>query len=170
DAFQWQMSLAALPSDKNPAIEASPFEQAMLAPRAEPPTGLENKPEPEPDHKPISEVPPVEPAPAAAQDNSPAAVVAAASPLAAVPSAPAAESVAVASAPLFRARADLPKDTARDAAKGAPSGIPPVIPILRAPDDPGIDDDAVSDEFAEPLHPAPAQAGGWRGFLARWGG
>jgi HemY protein len=45
-----------------------------------------------------------------------------------------------------------------------------VIPILRAPDDPGIDDDAVSDEFEGPLHPAPAQAGGWRGFLSRWGG
>ncbi|HZK79949.1 MAG TPA: hypothetical protein VFC46_02755, partial [Humisphaera sp.] len=74
-------------------------------------------------------------------------------------------SVAVAAAPLFRARADLP----RDAARTVPSGIPAVIPIVRAPDDPGIDDEAVSDEFSEPLHP-PAQAGGWRGFLARWGG
>ena len=35
DAFQWQTPLAALPSDKNPAVEASPFEEAMLAaPRA----------------------------------------------------------------------------------------------------------------------------------------
>src|ERR1700726_3092588 len=32
DAFQWQTPLAALPSDKNAAIEASAFEQAMLAP------------------------------------------------------------------------------------------------------------------------------------------
>ena len=31
DAFQWQMPLAALPSDNNAAIEASPFEEAMLA-------------------------------------------------------------------------------------------------------------------------------------------
>ena len=31
DAFQWQMPLAALPSDKNAAIESSPFEEAMLA-------------------------------------------------------------------------------------------------------------------------------------------
>jgi HemY protein len=69
---------------------------------------------------------------------------------------------------LFRARTDLPKDAASDTAKRAPTDIPPVIPILRAPDDPGIDDEVVADEFAEPL--PPAQAGGWRGFLSRWGG
>jgi HemY protein len=160
DAFQWQTPLAALPSDRNAAIEASPFEQAMLAPRAEPPNRLESKPE----TKLASEDLPGEPAPAAAQDNSPApAAPVEPAPAAAPP--PPAESVAVTPAPLFRARADL----ARDTAKGAPSGIPPVLPILRAPDDPGIDDDAVRDEFAEPLHPAPAQAGGWRGFLSRWG-
>src|ERR1700688_437765 len=33
DAFQWQTPLAALPSDKNGAIESSPFEETMLAPR-----------------------------------------------------------------------------------------------------------------------------------------
>ena len=40
DAFQWQTPLAALPSDKNAAIESSPFEEAMLAAaprRVEPP-------------------------------------------------------------------------------------------------------------------------------------
>jgi HemY protein len=62
---------------------------------------------------------------------------------------------------LFRARQDLPKTT--------PASIPQVIPIVRAPDDPGIDDEGTSDEFAEQLTPAKAQAGGWRGFLARWG-
>ena len=31
DAFQWQTPVAALPSDKGAAIEASPFEEAMLA-------------------------------------------------------------------------------------------------------------------------------------------
>ena len=159
DAFQWQMPLAALPSDKHPAIEVSPFEQAMLAPRAEPPNRLDSRPEPGPDQQ-AREILASEPAPAAAQDNSP--VVAA--PAAAPPPPPTA-SVAVAAAPLFRARQDLPKDAAR----GAPTDIPPVIPIVRAPDDPGIDDEAVSDEFSEPLHP-PAQAGGWRGFLSRWGG
>ena len=33
DAFQWQTPVAALPSDKGAAIESSPFEEAMLAPR-----------------------------------------------------------------------------------------------------------------------------------------
>jgi HemY protein len=45
-----------------------------------------------------------------------------------------------------------------------------VIPIVRAPDDPGIDDEAPSDEFVEQIGTPKAQAGGWRGFLARWGG
>jgi HemY protein len=166
DAFQWQMPLAALPSDKNPAIEVSPFEQAMLAPRAEPPARLDSKPEPAPDHQ-AREILASEPLPAAAQDNSPV-VAEAVAPAPAVAPPPPTASVAVASAPLFRSRTDLPKDAARDTAKRAPSDIPPVIPILRAPDDPGIDDEAVSDEFAEPL--PPAQAGGWRGFLSRWGG
>ena len=39
DAFQWQMPLAALPSDKNGTIESSPFEEAMLA--APPPRRVE---------------------------------------------------------------------------------------------------------------------------------
>ena len=59
---------------------------------------------------------------------------------------PPAESVAPpAAAPLFRARQDIPKNV--------PSSIPAVIPIVRAPDDPGIDDDAASDEFAEQINP-----------------
>jgi HemY protein len=78
-------------------------------------------------------------------------------------------------APLFRARSDIPKDNAKDnlkdaakeTTKTAPAGILPVIPIIRAPDDPGIDDEA--DEFAEQTHSPNGQAGGWRGFLTRWG-
>ena len=45
DAFQWQTPLAALPSDKNAGVEASPFEEAMLAPpprRVEPPSELKS--------------------------------------------------------------------------------------------------------------------------------
>jgi HemY protein len=68
----------------------------------------------------------------------------------------------VTAAPLFRARQDLPKLN--------PSSIPAVIPIIRAPDDPGIDDDGAPDEFSEQIGPPKAQAGGWRGFLSRWGG
>jgi HemY protein len=67
---------------------------------------------------------------------------------------------------LFRARQEL----AKDAGRAAPPSIPAVIPIVRAPDDPGVDEDAVDDEFAEQISPAPRQAGGWRGFLSRWGG
>jgi HemY protein len=152
DAFQWQMPLASLPSDGSAAIESSAFEEAMLAPpaprRVEPPRAAE-----------------AGPAPVAAQDNSPAqagvaepAVQPALSPQTLPPSA---ESASVAAAPLFRARADL--------GKTATAPIPPVIPILRAPDDPGIDEEAMPDEFAEQVGAAKAQAGGWRGFLSRWG-
>src|SRR5450432_1948247 len=59
DAFQWQMPLAALPSDKSAIIEPSPFEEAMLA--AAPPRRIE------PPHESPTETP--EPA---SQDNSPA--------------------------------------------------------------------------------------------------
>src|SRR5438270_12090310 len=83
------------------------------------------------------------PAAPAAQDNSPAPAAAEAVP-----------------APVFRPRQN------RDAA----SAIPPVIPIVRAPDDPGIDDEPPGEEFAESANTEHAQAGGWRGFLSRWGG
>jgi HemY protein len=165
DAFQWQMPLAALPSDKNAAIESSPFEDAMLAAaprRVEPP-------------RETVEDPPVEVPPPAAQDNvpvistpkpaiEPAAVVVPA-PAPPVPAPPPTEAVPAAAPPLFRARQDIPKAADRPAL----ASIPAVIPIIRAPDDPGIDDEAVSDEFADQINPPPGQAGGWRGFLSRWG-
>src|SRR6185503_11341434 len=65
-------------------------------------------------------------------------------------------------APLFRSRRDIPK--------AIPTPIPAVIPLVRAPDDPGVDEDGPADEFAEQIGPPKAQAGGWRGFLSRWGG
>jgi HemY protein len=164
DAFQWQTPLAALPSDKSPAIEAREFEaqqfkEAMSAPRrVEPPREA-----------------PAEAAPPAAQDNVPAdspahsttaaANVSPAPAAAPAPSAPAAESPTMAAAPLFRQRGDLPKDNP----KAASPPIHAVIPIVRPPDDPGIDDEPASDEFAEQAGPPQGQAGGWRGFLARWG-
>ena len=146
DAFKWQAPLAALPSDKHATVEASAFEQAMLAP---------SRPD-EPPREP--------PAEAAAQDNSPqAAAVAEPAPAATpAPPPPSSESPPATAAPLFRARRDIPKANQQ--------GIPAVIPIVRPPDDPGIDDEPVSDEFAEQINPPPRQAGGWRGFLSRWGG
>jgi HemY protein len=165
DAFQWQMPLAALPSDKNAAIESSPFEEAMLAAaprRVEPPR--------ETVQEPAVEVPPL-----ATQDNVPvnstskpaieSAPVVAPIPTVPVPAPPPTEAVPAAAPPLFRARQDIPKT----ADKPALASIPAVIPIIRAPDDPGIDDEAVSDEFTDQINPPPGQAGGWRGFLSRWG-
>jgi HemY protein len=146
DAFRWQMPLSALPSATG-AVEASAFEQAMLAPsasRAEGATDMASS----------SQL-------LVAQDNAPIKPPAAALP--APP--PAAEAVAPAAPPLFRARADIPANTE----KSVPM-IPPVIPIVRPPDDPGVDDSTETDEFAEPRPPVEAQAGGWRGFLSRMRG
>src|SRR6516165_5358423 len=143
DAFQWQVPVSALPSDKGGAIEASPFEQAMLATprRVEPPRGTEERSP-------------------AAQDNSP--------PKAAIEEAksvPPAEAVPAAAPPLFRARTDLLKTGEKP-----PPPIPAIIPIVRAPDDPGVDDESEQGEFSEQSAPAAGQAGGWRGFWSRWGG
>ncbi|MCP3379101.1 hypothetical protein NLM31_01430 [Bradyrhizobium sp. CCGUVB4N] len=167
DAFQWQTPVASLPSDKGTTIESSAFEEAMLA--APPPKRVTVVSEAPVEPAVIAEVPAPAPAPApAAQDNAPPAateepVVAPAEPIKPAPEA--AESSPVAATPVFRTRADLGKPTQ------AP--IQAVIPIVRAPDDPGIDDDGPSDEFTEqigtPRDHAKAQAGGWRGFWSRWG-
>ena len=177
DAFQWQTPVAALPSDKGAAIESSPFEEAMLAtPRRavvlEPPKDVE----PEPAAEPTAPVPrPLLSACAGRRagqcaaagcrrrggprrsgpprSRSPPPAPASPKPAEPAPSRP---------APLFRARQDIPK--------AVPAPIPAVIPIVRAPDDPGVDDDGPPDEFAEQIGPPKAQAGGWRGFLSRWGG
>jgi HemY protein len=152
DAFQWQTPVASLPSDKAATIEYSPFEEAMLAPPASRPAAAEGPAEPSPELTP----------PPAAQDNAPPVVAAEPAPAAEQkPSPQPSEAPKVAAAPLFRARADL--------GKASTATIPAVIPIIRAPDDPGIDEDAPADEFAEQIGPK-AQAGGWRGFLSRWGG
>jgi len=173
DAFQWQTPVAALPSDKGNAIEPSPFEEAMLAPRrVEPPKDVASEPSPPKPAEPVEakvEVKPIEPATPTAQDNVPlpAAIEAELAPVQADPPAsepappPAAESVPPAPAPLFRSRTDLPK--------AAPAPIPAVIPIVRAPDDPGVDEDGAVDEFSEQIGPPKAQVGGWRGFLSRLG-
>jgi HemY protein len=145
DAFQWQTPLAALPSDKSVTVEASPFEEAMLAPpRAIP---VEPAPSPAVSAEPISP---------AAQDNSPAAAVEAA------PSPRPEPAAATTPPPMLRQRHDF--------AKSGAQAVPPVIPIVRAPDDPGVDDEPPPEEFAGPTDPAQAQASGWRGFLSRWGG
>jgi HemY protein len=176
DAFQWQTPVAALPSEKGGTIESSPFEEAMLAtPRRAvviaPPQPV-NEPAAEPAASPEPSAAPIAPAPLAAQDNTPPAPVAepvtaeASRPDPAAEPAPApqkpAESAPPQPAPLFRSRKDIPK--------AVPAPIPAVIPLVRAPDDPGVDEDGPLDEFAEQIGPPKAQAGGWKGFLSRWGG
>ncbi|MBR0690854.1 hypothetical protein JQ594_33430 [Bradyrhizobium manausense] len=165
DAFQWQTPVASLPSDKGTTIESSAFEEAMLA--APPPKRVTVASEVP--AEPAMAAPAPTPAPApAAQDNAPPVakeepVTAPAEPVKAALDA--AESSPVAETPVFRTRADL--------GKPAQAPIQAVIPIVRAPDDPGIDDDGPSDEFTEqigtPRDQAKAQAGGWRGFWSRWG-
>ncbi|MCK1642504.1 hypothetical protein IVA95_34390 [Bradyrhizobium sp. 157] len=177
DAFQWQTPVAALPSDKGAAIESSPFEEAMLA---TPRRAVVIAPPEAVDEQPAEPAAPVTPEPPAAQDNVPPAAagmeaapaeatrpeaVTAPTPEPAPPE-PAppkpAEPAPSQPAPLFRSRQDIPKTV--------PTPIPAVIPLIRAPDDPGIDEDGPADEFAEQIAPPKAQAGGWRGFLSRWGG
>ncbi|MGA2993656.1 heme biosynthesis protein HemY [Bradyrhizobium sp.] len=140
DAFQWQMPLSALPSG-NGALEPSPFEQAMLAATPERTVVASELPD----------TPTL-----VAQDNAPIVSPAAEPPPVAAAPAP----TPAAAPPLFRARTDIPAANE----KPAPP-IPPVIPIIRPPDDPGVDDGTEPDEFAE--IPAPGQTGGWRGFLSR---
>jgi HemY protein len=179
DAFQWQAPLASLPSEKGTTIESSPFEEAMLAapsPRREvvPQEGLAEPPRDTTqtiapavqDNAPPAEraepaappgfppqLPPAETAqPAPVGNEAPPAPAPAQSESAQPPAA----------TPLFRARADLGKPQA--------TPIPAVIPILRAPDDPGIDEEGGRDEFVEQIGTPKAQQGGWRGFLSRWAG
>ena len=146
DAFQWQMPLSALPSG-NGAIEPSAFEQAMRA--ASPERALPVSPSPET---------PQVAQDLAAQDNAPGDSAAADI----APSPPPAAAAPAAAPPLFRARADIPPASERPA-----PAIPAVIPIVRPPDDPGVDDGTEGDEFAVSLPPSRGQTGGWRGFLSR---
>jgi HemY protein len=81
----------------------------------------------------------------------------AAEPLPAAPPEPVAPTAAP---PLFRPRSDI--------AKSPQTPVPTIVPIVRAPDDPGINDDPLGDDYARGV--GHGQAGGWRGFLARWGG
>ncbi|WP_439923281.1 heme biosynthesis protein HemY [Nitrobacter sp. JJSN] len=69
--------------------------------------------------------------------------------------------VEAATSPTSRTQSDLDKTDASD--------IPAVIPIVRAPDDPGVDEGLQNDGFAEENSPAARQAGGLRGLLSRRG-
>lgn len=92
-------------------------------------------------------------APKTLQDNSPEVAPASRDAQPAIAAAPAAP-------PVFRPRREIEKiDAGR---------LPPVIPIVRAPDDPGVAEDAPQDdEFSDSARSEQMQTGGWRGFLSR---
>jgi HemY protein len=140
DAFQWLTPVAALPSEKAPVLDADIADEPALP-------------------APLDVTPAVTlPAPVTSQDNEPAPA-----PAPVIPPAPAAPAIAPVTAdvppPVFRPRRDIEKPDA--------PRIPAVIPIVRAPDDPGVPDEVIHEEFDDPDRPEPAQQGGWKGFLSR---
>ena len=197
DAFQWQTPLAALPSDRMSTIEADILRETVLAPppRAVAPPAAATAtqadgPEqawseapkaavatelPSPQTRPATETAPEpkqELKPELKIEIQPEPELSEADPEPAVEPAPPAPPPAA--PPLFfRPRPDAagkpPGATVPPAAMPPiRSPIPAVIPIVRAPDDPGVDEENPRDEFAELK--AGQQAGGWRGFIGRIGG
>jgi len=142
DAFQWLTPVAALPSDKAPVLDAEIADEPALPPPLE-----------------INPAPTLPP-PAALQDNEPVPSPVVMPVVPETPAAPVETPVAAnVPPPVFRPR--------RDIEKADPSRIPAVIPIVRAPDDPGVADEVVAEEFDDPVRPEPVQTGGWKGFLSR---
>jgi HemY protein len=151
DAFQWLTPVAALPSDKAPVLEAEIADEPVLPPalEASPATSLPPPPVTSQDNEPVP----------AAMAAAPPVVESVAPPAPVIPDpGPPAATVNV-PPPVFRPRRDIEKADA--------SRIPAVIPIVRAPDDPGVADEVVEEEFDDPVRPEPAQPGGWKGFLSR---
>jgi HemY protein len=153
DAFQWQTPLAALPSDS--AIEA---ESDWLAEAS--------RPEPRP-IEPIA--PPATEAPVVESPSVEPIIPSPSEPKTAVEAAPEPESKPVVVAPepppLFRARS-------QDAAAKTPTKpVTPIVPAVRAPDDPGLEEteDRLRDDYADELNPPVRQPGGMKGFLGRFG-
>ncbi|ABD05023.1 HemY-like [Rhodopseudomonas palustris HaA2] len=166
DAFQWQVPLAALPAKKTVVIEDNPFHDALIAssaPEALPPAKADAAVmvtvEPVADDaivtpkQPEATVIAVEPEPAADKPKEakeqrkdsakePAKAAAQAGPDTVIP---------MPSPPLFHRRP-------------AAQATSPVIPIVRAPDDPGVDEEPAPEEFDERSTAPAAPAGSWRGY------
>ena len=144
DAFQWLTPVAALPSDKVSVLEA---DVARDEPALPAPAGAGAEP------KPVAALPSASPEVAPTHDNETAP------PVTPPPSETSVPAVAETPPAVFRPRRDIGKP---DAPK-----IAAVIPIVRAPDDPGVEDERVDTEYDDPEKPEQAQAGGWKGFLSR---
>ena len=160
DAFQWLVPLASLPPSSATTVDAEMPDDSTIAPPR--PPAIEAMQDTTTRDTTTQDT--------ATQDNAPLVVpiedeVAAAAPTP-TPSPAKAEPISVPAAapvappPIFRSRQDM---------KAPPPAIPAVIPIVRAPDDPGVDDEmAATEEFADQSQPLRQQIGGLRGFLARW--
>lgn len=165
DAFRWSVPVAALPSsapiiedaDGSPIGNAAPMSAPEKLQGAQAPVAL---PSAERAPAPLRESPAQEPAAmsAGAAAPAPAPPNDAPPPAAPLPPRVAPSQKSEAPRPLFRDRSDL---------GGQRPHVPPVIPVIQAPDDPGIDAEDASDA-AEPE--ISAQPGGWRGAIARWVG
>jgi HemY protein len=151
DAFEWKVPLAEVPG---PVIEPRPGEPAReLAPpepaRPAPETAKPAEPaKPAPEAKPV-ETPPPQPAPGRAEPAAGAPEEESKVPPPSPQSEPAAKS---ASAP---AAGSQPISTAANVQAA------PVIPLMHAPDDPGLARNENHDADAEPPQP-PKQEGWWR--------
>ena len=146
DAFQWLTPVAALPSDKAPVLDVpvAGDEPALPAPQ-----------DVDTDSKQAVPLPPASAELPPAQDNEPAA----SSDALPSPQPATAPVVADAPPPVFRPRRDIEKPDA--------SRVAPVIPIVRAPDDPGVEDGRLDVEYDDPDKREPVQEGGWKGFFSR---
>lgn len=141
DAFQWTVPVAALPSAHAvEPIETPPADRLVPPPAAEPVTETADAP--------ASPVEAEKEAPGdVSKDESGEALK------------NTAESAPERPVPVFRPRIVTVTDRPTAA-------IPAVIPLMRAPDDPGVDDRDADPSAGET--PVAAQAGGFRGFMARW--
>jgi HemY protein len=131
DAFHWQVPLSELPSNKAVVVEDA-FKDSLIAP----PDNADDEAEQVIVVTPAADVPESKPA-------------------FAPPATPAAETVIAMPAPAPAPTATPPMFHRR------PAAASPVIPIVRAPDDPGIDEEVAHDDFAGDT----AAGGGanWRG-------
>lgn len=146
DAFQWMVPVAALPSSGSVTDMARAI---PIPPRPTPPV----EPAPPVMKEIASSPPPAADAAPAQQDNVKPDTETRADAPPSPPPEPAAE------VPVFRPRTG-PDFRPRPATQP----IPAVIPLVRAPDDPGVTDGVEEDDYSGQ---ATAQAGGFRGFWSR---
>ncbi|MCD0422738.1 hypothetical protein LOC51_36495 [Rubrivivax sp. JA1024] len=144
DAFQWQVPVSALPSNKAEVIDDK-FHDALIASAA---------------------------ADALPASSTSEAVTVTVEPAAEAPIVTPKEPTPVAEEP---AKADKPAKTSEAPTETVAASAPaplfhrrkepaPVIPIVRAPDDPGVDEDAAPEEFAERSQAPAGQSSGWRAY------